>query len=80
MVQNEHLLANLGFDTAENEPPEVLMTSGIDPPSPLGVELPKEYRSGYSLVAFGEGSPAMFFLTSSQNGFFLTSNFFLTFF
>ena len=46
MLQIEYLLANIGFDPAENEAPKVCMKLGIDPPPALGLDRPNEYRSG----------------------------------
>ena len=37
------LLAKVGVDTAEHEPPKVNMTLGIDPPSSFGVDLTSNY-------------------------------------
>ena len=39
-------IAKIGFETAENNPRKVSMKWGIEPPRPLGVDLPSKYRSG----------------------------------
>ena len=44
MLQKEYLLARIGFDTAENEPPNISMVSNINPlplaPLPPGLTGP----------------------------------------
>ena len=50
MLQNECLLARIGIDTAENEPPKFSLKWGIDPSPRGGVDLLSKYRSGICLV------------------------------
>ena len=61
MLQDEYLIAEIGFETAEKEPPTVSMKWGIDPapypPTPLGMShRTREYtsRACKMMSAFGD--------------------------
>ena len=46
MIYSQTLVTQIGFDTAEDEPPKVCIGYRSPAPSPLWIEFPNTYRSG----------------------------------
>ena len=49
------LVANIGFDTADNEPPQSFYEMGYRSPSPTGLDLPDNYRPGRAFQTMSVG-------------------------